>query len=96
MATKDISDLQVCQAVHHSMLNGGGTVTPLMLLTEQHYKVCWRALERAIARRFIDYGVSINGAFLCEKGWELLFPDPQERKQKQDQYYSDSGWIIGG
>jgi hypothetical protein len=77
MATKDITDLQVCTAVHQRMsirdtTNIKTNLDVLQELTGQPYKVCWRALERACKRGYLDYGVSLRFAWLDEAGKTLL------------------------
>ena len=73
MATKDISDRQVCEAVqaYADDLNHW----PYDILAEatgQPQKVCWRAVERAAKRDLIEYGVSLRTGWLTEKGRQLL------------------------
>lgn len=79
MATKDITDLQVCQAVQaasdgYRAQGAAGHHRHLILSerTGQHPNVCWRALERADRRGLIDYGIGLHGAFLTDKGRALL------------------------
>lgn len=79
MATKDISDKQVIQAVKYrkdrcdlSTFSNVTNVTVLMEITGQPEKVCYRALERAEKRGLIEVGVSLNTAWLTESGESLL------------------------
>jgi hypothetical protein len=75
MATKDITDKQVCEAYRDS--NTKARIYPydiLMERTGQPYKVCWRAIERASRRDLIDYGVTMRTGWLTEKGKSLLAP----------------------
>jgi len=85
MATKDITDRQVCEAVrdyHLQIKEAGepygkliGLKWPYELLaqrTGEPEKVCYRAMERAEERGLIDYGVSLRTGWLSEKGEELL------------------------
>ncbi len=86
MATKDITDLQVCQAVARGMSSPWRELPPalraqgpshhrhliLAEITGQHPNVAWRALERAEGRGLIDCGVGLQGAFLTDAGRELL------------------------
>lgn len=86
MATKDITDLQVCEAVleRHWQIRKYGiqiklTDHPvqdpdeiLVERTKQPWKVCWRALERASNRGYLDYGVSLRTCWLTPKGDALL------------------------
>jgi hypothetical protein len=45
----------------------------LMELTGQPPKVCYRAIERAARRGFVDYGVSLRTGWATTKGKELYF-----------------------
>lgn len=79
MATKDISDKQVCEAVRDARAadwkRGGKECWPYDLLAErtgQPFKVCWRALERAEARGLIEYGASLRTGWLTQEGEGLL------------------------
>lgn len=73
MATKDITDLQVCQA-YEAYWNDRSRwpYDFLMEWTGQPEKVCYRAMERACDRDLIDYGTSLRSGFLTEKGKALL------------------------
>lgn len=76
MSRKNVSDeLIVCavakfqsQAHPHSQ----SVVEILAAGTGQCEKVCIRAMERALGRDIIDYGVSLRCAFLTEKGEQIL------------------------
>ena len=74
MATKDISDLQVCEAVRASRESRflHWPYDFLQHWTRQPFKVCWRAMERAARRGLIEYGVSLRTAWLTQKGLDLL------------------------
>lgn len=76
MATKDITDVQVCEAVRDTWDQAGHHIArPHELLsarTGQPEKVCWRALERAAGRGLIDYGIGLQGAWLTDQGKALL------------------------
>lgn len=81
MAMKNITDLQVLVAVDHAkQLRGvGNEVWPDILLaetTEQPYKVCFRCLERAIERGYLEYGTSVRSAWITDKGHLLLNEQP--------------------
>lgn len=77
MATKDISDAQVCQAyVDASALAGVWPYDLLMKRTGQPFKVCYSAMERAFDRDLIDFGVSLRAGFLTSKGKALLEDPP--------------------
>jgi hypothetical protein len=81
MATKDITDLQVCQAVRAGMDHPGPydgnhhRHVILAAMTGEHLKVCWRALERAQTRDLIDCGVGLHVAYLTDAGKALLGDD---------------------
>lgn len=73
MATKDISDEQVCRA--YSEYQRNLSRYPYQLLsawTGEPEKVCYRAMERADRRGLIEYGVSLRTGWLTEKGIQLL------------------------
>jgi hypothetical protein len=83
VATKDISDKQVCEAYveYHEKLKGrtsfieGEFEWPYNILqrvTGQPEKVCYRAMERASDRGYIEYGVSLRTGWLTDKGKALL------------------------
>ena len=74
MATKDISDYDCCVAATFGFGNGGSVRTgeALVYRTGQHEKVCERAIERAVRRGYLDYGINAWNAFLTDKGRELL------------------------
>ena len=86
MATKDISDLQVCMAiVMRDYLRGRGLTwldqypridQILESITKQPSKVVWSAMERADRHGLTDWGVSLRGAWLIDKGRELLAAAP--------------------
>lgn len=75
MATKDISDLQVCRAVQlfqDQGLDGPYPYAALAQQTGQAEKVCYCAMERACKHGLIEYGVSLRTGWLTKKGRELL------------------------
>lgn len=73
MATKDISDRQVCFAYLQCQdLNDTWPYQLLQQTTGQAEKVCYRAMERAARRDLINYGVSLRSGWLTEKGEALL------------------------
>ena len=74
MAMKDITDLQVVRAQKQWRENKKGpwSYEILMAETGQPEKVCYRCLERACNRAFIDYGTSLRTAWLTPKGEALL------------------------
>ena len=74
MATKDITDRQVCEAVRDSCVRGWEPFN-YDLLTERTgrpLKVALRALERAVQHDLIEYSVSLRTAWLTDKGKALL------------------------
>lgn len=79
MATKDITDLQCCQAAARTVSPEAHSRTGvhLMEMTGQPEKVCERALERAIRRGYLDCGLGAWWAFLTDKGRELLESERQ-------------------
>lgn len=82
MATKDISDLQVCMAIvarnylrDHGLtwLNNYPRIDQILeTFTQQPSKVVWSAMERADRHGLTDWGVSLRGAWLEPKGRDLL------------------------
>lgn len=73
MATKDISDLQVCEAVKKYQNDHETFADEILIqMTGQPYKVCIKAMERADGKGLIDCGVSLRTSWLTNKGLELL------------------------
>jgi len=79
MARKDISDKQVCEAYaeYRRILLGQPCFIKwpyeiLHEMTGQPEKVCYAAMERAHARGYVEYGVSLRAGFLTDKGMDLL------------------------
>lgn len=75
MATKDVTDLQVCRAVRVSRREDPRKVwsqTILSFWTGECEKVCIRAMERAARNGFLEYGVSIRTAWLTNEGQLLI------------------------
>jgi hypothetical protein len=73
MATKDISDRQVCEAVQaYADDSSRWPYDVLAEVTGQSQKVCWRALERAASRGLVEYGVSLRTGWLTEKGRQFI------------------------
>lgn len=69
MAVKDITDTQVCRAV--AEYQSRGEPFPYDILhaqTGEPIKVCLRAMERAVGRDLIEYGVSLRTGWLTPKG----------------------------
>lgn len=44
----------------------------LTIETRECEKVCYRAMERAERKGYIEYGVSLRSAWITDKGKELL------------------------
>lgn len=72
MATKDISDAQVCRAFAEYKLTGAWPYETLENMTGQPFKVCLRAMERAVERGLVDYGVSLRTGWLTDAGKKLI------------------------
>lgn len=73
MATKDITDRQVCEAFAAFADHGLPFADErLMAATGQCDKVCYRAMERADGRGLVEYGVSLRSGWLTDKGKALL------------------------
>lgn len=75
MATKDISDRQVCEAYRDSRAADPRMFWPeelLMQRTGQCEKVCFSAMNRADDRGLIEYGVSLRSGWLTDRGMALL------------------------
>jgi len=80
MATKDITDKEVCLAYKVAELQRGEDwendyefpYIILQRMTGQPFKVCYRAMERAADRDYIEYGVSLRTGWLTGKGKALL------------------------
>ena len=73
MATKDISDREVLQAVVDA--DARKKIWPYDLLAErtgQPVKICYKCLERADDRGYLEWGVSLRTAWPTPKGEELL------------------------
>lgn len=82
MATKDITDVDVCQAVRDARQSGYRRFAHEILQdrTGQPKKVCCRAMERALSRGLIECGTSLESAWLEPAGEELL-RDSQTQEQ---------------
>ena len=74
MATKDISDHQVCRVYREMEADGGPARADarLQALTGQPIKVCWRAMERAERRGLVHYGVCLRSGWLTDEGRATL------------------------
>jgi hypothetical protein len=83
MATKDISDWQVCAAVHDmrqrqlkgepSALAAEVVIEILQGSTGAPQKVCERALERAYRHGLVEAGMWFHGGWLTHDGILLLY-----------------------
>lgn len=72
MARKDITDLQVCQAVRDARGAHQDAEDILHERTREPRKVCHAALERAYGRGYIECGVRVWRAWLTHKGEQML------------------------
>lgn len=57
----------------------------LMHWTSQPFKVCYRAMERAHDRGLIDYGCTLRGGWVTQKGFDLIdkaCADAEERRKR--------------
>ena len=72
MATKNITDYQVCTAYVAAKLKGVWPYEILQKETGEPFKVCWRAMERAVGRGLIDYGVSLRTGWITSRGICLI------------------------
>lgn len=77
MAMKHVSDYMVCVAVDTYRQFYKTTDVPypyetLAKFTGQPEKVCYRAMERALRRGYLEYGVSLRTGWLTEKGKALI------------------------
>lgn len=79
MATRDVTDGQVCLAYAESLRQRDAGRKPydypyeiLQRMTGQCEKVCYRAMERANDRGYVEYGVSLRTGWLTPKGKALL------------------------
>lgn len=74
MATKDVTDVQVCVAV--VVCRGlDYVIWPYDLLSKhtcQPVKVCYNAMRRTAKRGYLEYGTSLRTAWLTDKGLDLL------------------------
>jgi hypothetical protein len=72
MSTKDISDAQVIRAYLITKLMGRWPNDILAEMTGECFKVCEQAMERAVRRGYIDYGVSLRTGWVTPKGDWLM------------------------
>lgn len=95
MATKDISDIQVCRAYEKyqalmaeertGRYGTGHARWPYEILMEetgQPEKVCYNAMIRACGRGYIEYGVSLRTGWLTLKGKQLIAPETFSTKER--------------
>lgn len=98
MSRKDVTDFMVCLAYYKyrdeinkafvpSKIFGmmPGVKWPYETLhkwTGEPIKVCYRAIERAYDRGYIEYGVSLRSGWLTDKGKELLRVEAQKKVEK--------------
>jgi hypothetical protein len=85
VATKDITDRQVCEAVRDWKHTNVFADELLATRTGQPLKVATSALERAERRGLIDYGVSLRTAWLTDAGTRYTAVDwrPLRRPETQ-------------
>jgi len=81
LQTKDITDEMVCRAYERAEIQrGNGRVWrdydyPYVTLERETgacFKVCYRAMERACDRGYVECGVSLRTGWLTDKGKELI------------------------
>lgn len=73
MATKDITDWQVCEAFAAYQAHGLPFADErLRQSTSQPDKVLLSAMERACRRNLVEYGVSLRSGWLTDRGKALL------------------------
>lgn len=73
MSRKNVSDLLVCKA--YAIGKPFDDKWPYDLLEEwtgEPVKVCYRAMERANDRGYIEYGTSLRSGWLTEKGQQMI------------------------
>ncbi|MBD8056909.1 hypothetical protein ICV35_25005 [Rhodococcus ruber] len=75
--TKHLSDTLVCLAYALSKRaeDHDHYVSPTLFLmrnTGSPVKVVWAAMERAVDRGYIDYGVAMQSGWLTDEGWALI------------------------
>lgn len=70
MQTKDITDGMVIGAYEHCAKDAQDMwpYDILILAYNAPFKVCYRAMERAHRRGYIDYGVSLRSGWVTPKG----------------------------
>ena len=74
MSRKDITDIMVMGAYlkYNEIDKIKWPYEILNELTGEPEKVCYRAMERAEDRGYLDCGVSLRSGWITEKGIELL------------------------
>lgn len=78
MSRRDVTDIDVCLAYkeyRESVDKGIRFPWPYEILSRklgQPEKVCYRAMERANNRGYIEYGVSLRSGWLSDLGEKLL------------------------
>lgn len=71
MKRADITDAMICRAYARARREGD-PIAIIAAETGAPYKMAWRAAERAMTHGLINYGVSLRGGWLTEKGIELI------------------------
>lgn len=77
MARKDVTDRMVVDAYVWRQEFASTPLAVLMEITGEPEKVCWRAMERAAERGYVEYGVSLNCGWATKKGLALVKENPE-------------------
>lgn len=72
MKTSDIPTEDILIAYHNKTLTRPGYVILFEQYPDCPYKVMWSAIEREDDRGYLDYGTSLNTAWVTEKGYKFL------------------------
>ena len=84
MSRKDVTDLMVVQAYVQAKKEDRWPYDILVEQTGEPEKVCYRAMERACERGYIEYGVSLRCGWVTEKGQQLIDGERTGSKTKGD------------
>lgn len=93
MARKDVTDRMVVDAYNWGRELGIRPLAFLKQTTGEPEKVCWRAMERACDKGFIEYGVSLDCGWITEKGMELT---KQEKPINVDARNAEAETFVRG
>jgi hypothetical protein len=108
VATKDVSDRQVCEVVRDRMALlrrhrswGSSVFEMLSERTGQPEKVCLRAMERAERHGLLEYAISLRSAWLTPAGKELLSRGGEKPWSGRTEAWGeplifDDLWKLGG